>query len=146
MDGLEADFDPSVSEASVKRKGRDRWRVTPPAIRVTDTREAGGPFQLLVTTRGDDWTAAQFDQIRAFALEDPDEIVRGVAVIGDQSEWLRPNQTILLASGETLGPTDAIIIRLVAEVHSPTGEPPVSFALEMLPLQTPEEPEEGTGE
>lgn len=146
MDGLEADFDPSVGESEVKKRGRDRWRVTPPAIRVTDTREAGGPFQLLITTRGDDWTAAQFDQVRAFAFEDPDGVVLGVSVVGDQSAWLRPNETILLASGETSGPTAAIIIRLIAEVHTPSGEPPISFALEMLPLQTPAEIEETIGE
>jgi hypothetical protein len=146
MDGLTADFDPSVGESDVKKRGRDRWRVTPPAIRVTDTRDEGGPFQLLVTTRGDDWTACQFDQIRAFAFEDASGMVRDVAVVGDQAEWLRPNQTILLASGETYGPTAAIIIRLVAEVHTPSGEPPIDFALELLPIQTPTEIEETIGE
>ena len=137
MDGLEAAFDETVSASAVKPRARDRWRVTPPAIRITDTRPEGGPFQLLVTTRGETWTGCQFDKLRAFAL-DADEAVTEVSVIDDQRDWLRPNQTVLIAAGTTVAATSNLVIMLVAEVHAPSGEPPVDFALELLPIQTPE--------
>ena len=127
MSDLTANFNPELSEPSVRPVERDRWMITPPVIEVKDRRENGGHWELLVEPVGEMVSSVRFQAIETFGAEQPT-----VQLAPVETEWVKRGSVVRIAAGDTLGPCTAAFIQVTMLVHAPTGLPPVDFALNML--------------